>query len=108
MEVQLEENKIVALEINSPHYIMFCFLAPAKKTIFMGSCLDLLYLRILLLNQVTIRDANSLAIFIPRGFGELGIAFFHSSGIRGSKTYSSGGPRVTYYQIYPNLIKFQV
>ena len=54
------------------------------------------------------RDANSLAIFIPRGFGELGIAFFHSSGIRGSKTYSSGGPRVTYYQIYPNLIKFQV
>ena len=37
-----------------------------------------------------LRDANSPAIFIPWGFGESGIAFFHSSGIRGSKNYSSG------------------
>ena len=36
------------------------------------------------------RDANSPAIFIPRGFGESGIAIFHSSGIRGSGIYSSG------------------
>ena len=28
-----------------------------------------------------VRDANSLAIFIPRGFGEWGIAFFHSGNL---------------------------
>ena len=36
------------------------------------------------------RDANSTVIFIPRGFGELGIAFFHSSRIRGSRIYFLG------------------
>ena len=36
------------------------------------------------------RDANSLAIFIPWGFRESRIAFFHSSGIGESRTYSSG------------------
>ena len=36
VEPQLEENKIVALEINSPHYIMLCFLAPAKKNYLYG------------------------------------------------------------------------
>ena len=36
------------------------------------------------------RDANAPAIFIPRGFEESGIAFFHSSGIRGSRAYASG------------------
>ena len=36
VELQLEDNKIVPLEINSPHYIMLCFLAPAKKNYLYG------------------------------------------------------------------------
>ena len=34
------------------------------------------------------RDANSPAIFIPRGYGDRGMAICHSSGIEETKTYS--------------------